>query len=63
MSYSFWLFTMRQHIQFLAIAVLEDWNIYSINVKTAYLYSNLNKKIYIEQLEDFRLSSKKKKAQ
>ena len=48
MSYAFCLFTMRQHIQFLAIAVLEDWNIYSIDIKTAYLYSNLNKEIYIE---------------
>ena len=46
---------------FLAIAILEDWDIHSINVKTIYLYSDLDKKIYIEQPEGFRLSSKEKK--
>jgi len=33
---------------FPAVAVLEDWDIHSIDVKTAYLYSNLDKEIYIE---------------
>jgi len=33
---------------FLAIAVLEDWNIYNINVKTTYFYGDLDKEIYIE---------------
>jgi len=33
---------------FLAIAILEDWDIYNVNVKTAYLYSNPDKEIYIE---------------
>jgi len=33
---------------FLAVATLKDWNIYSVDVKTAYLYSNLDKKIYME---------------
>ena len=46
---------------FLAVVALEDWNIHSINIKTAYLYNNLDKKIYIEQLKDFRLSNKEKK--
>ena len=46
---------------FLAITILEDWNIYGVNVKTVYLYSNLNKEIYIKQPEDFRLPSKEKK--
>jgi len=46
---------------FIAVAALKDWNIYSVNVKTAYLYSDLNKKIYIEQSEGFRLSGKEKK--
>jgi len=46
---------------FLAITTLEDWDIYNINVKTTYLYNNLDKKIYMEQPEDFRLSSKEKK--
>ena len=42
---------------FLAVAVLEDWNIHSINIKTIYFYSYLDKKIYMEQSEGFRLSS------
>ena len=46
---------------FLAVATLKDWDIHSVNVKTAYLYSNLDKKIYMEQPEGFRLPSKKKK--
>ena len=33
---------------FLVVTILEDWNIYSIDVKTTYLYSNLNKKIYMK---------------
>jgi len=46
---------------FLAVAVLEDWNIHSINIKTIYFYSDLDKKIYIEQSEGFRLLRKEKK--
>jgi len=61
------LFSLVVHYEtthlFLAIATLEDWDIHSIYVKTANLYSNLDEKIYIEQLEDFRLSSKEKKVQ
>jgi len=45
---------------FLAVAALEDWDIHSVDVKTAYFYGNLDEKIYIEQSEDFRLLSKKK---
>jgi len=48
-------------LQKLAVVVIEDWNIYSINVKTIYFYSNLDKEIYIEQPEDFRLPGKEKK--
>jgi len=33
---------------FLAVTTLEDRNIHSINIKTVYLYGNLNEKIYIE---------------
>jgi len=33
---------------FLVVAVLEDWNIYSVDVKTTYLYSDLDKKIYMK---------------
>jgi len=45
----------------LAVAVLEDWDIHSVNVKTTYLYGNLDEEIYIEQLKYFRLSGKEKK--
>ena len=46
---------------FLAISTLEDWDIYSIDIKTAYLYSNLDEKIYMGQPKCFRLSGKEKK--
>jgi len=35
---------------------LRNLDIQSIDVKIAYLYGNLDEKIYIEQLEGFRLS-------
>ena len=44
---------------FLAVAALE--NIHIIDVKTAYLYSDLYKKIYMEQSKGFRPSGKEKK--
>ena len=40
---------------------LKIWTIYNVYVKTTYLYRNLDDKIYIEQSEDSRLSSKEKK--
>ena len=46
---------------FLADKVLEYWDIHDIDTKTAYLYSDLNKIIYIEQHKGFRLSNKEKK--
>ena len=45
----------------LAIAVLEDLDIPSVDIKTAYLYSDLDKKIYMEQPEGFRLPGKENK--
>jgi len=45
----------------LAIAALEDWNIHSIDIKTIYLYSDLDKEIYIEQPKGFKLPGKEKK--
>jgi len=33
---------------FLAVAALKDWDINSIDIKTAYLYSDLDEEIYIE---------------
>jgi len=43
-----------------SVTALKDWDIYNIDIKTAYLYSNLNEKIYIEQPEGFRLLGKEK---
>jgi Reverse transcriptase (RNA-dependent DNA polymerase) len=37
----------------LALAMLEDWEIHQIDIKTAFLNSNLNKEIYMQQLEGF----------
>jgi len=45
----------------MAISILEDWNIHSVDIKTAYLYGNIDEKIYMEQPEGFRLPSKEKK--
>ena len=33
---------------FLAVAALEYWNIYSVDIETAYFYSDLDKEIYME---------------
>jgi len=44
-----------------AVAALEDWDIQSIDVKTAYLYGDLDKEIYMEQPEGFRLPGKEHK--
>ena len=45
----------------LAVFALKDWNIHNIDIKMAYLYNDLNKKIYIKQPEGFRLPYKEKK--
>ena len=38
-----------------AVAILEDWDIQSVDVKTTYLYDDLDEEIYIEQPKGFRL--------
>jgi len=45
----------------LAVAALEDLDIQSIDVKTAYLCGDLDKEIYIEQPEGFKLPGKENK--
>jgi len=45
----------------LAVVALEDLDIQSINVKTAYLYGDLDEKIYMEQPKGFKLSGKENK--
>jgi len=44
-----------------AVAILEDWDIQNVDIKTAYLYGDLDKEIYIEQPEGFRLPGKENK--
>jgi len=46
---------------FLAVTDLENQDIHSVNVKTVYLYNDLDEKIYMEQSESFRLPGKEKK--
>ena len=46
---------------FFPIVALKDLDIQSVDVKTAYLYGNLNKEIYIEQPKGFRLPGKENK--
>jgi len=45
----------------LTVAALEDLDIQSINIKTAYLYSDLDEEIYMEQPEGFKLPRKENK--
>jgi len=45
----------------LAIAALEDLDIQSVDVKTAYLYGDLDEEIYMEQPEGFKLPGKENK--
>ena len=39
----------------LGLSVLEDWHIEALDVKTTFLYGKLDKEIYMEQPEGFRL--------
>ena len=45
----------------LSIAALEDLDIHSVDVKTAYLYGDLEEEIYMEQPEGFRLPGQEQK--
>ena len=42
----------------LALAALEGWHMEALDVKSAYLYSKLDKEIYMEQPEDFKVPGK-----
>ena len=44
----------------LAYACRNDWDIESLDVKTAFLYGNLNEEIYMEQPEGFKIGSSNK---
>jgi len=45
----------------LAVAALENLDIQSVDIKTAYLYGDLDEEIYIKQPEDFKLPGKENK--
>jgi len=43
------------------LATLKNWHITSLDVKTAFLYGELNKELYIEQPEGFKVKGQKGK--
>ena len=43
----------------LALAALEDWHLKALNIKSAYLYGNLDEEIYMEQPEGFKMEKGK----
>jgi len=45
----------------LATAALENWYISTLDVKTAFLYGQLDKEIYMEQPEGFKLKGQEHK--
>jgi hypothetical protein len=45
----------------LAIAALEDWHLSSLDVKTAFLYGQLDEEIYMEQPEGFKVKGQETK--
>jgi hypothetical protein len=45
----------------LALSALEDWEIEALDVKTAFLYGNLNEELYMEQPEGFVVKGQEKK--
>jgi hypothetical protein len=42
----------------LALAVLENWHMSSVDVKTAFLYGELDEELYMEQPEGFKIPGK-----
>ena len=45
----------------LAISALENWHIEAVDIKTAFLYGKLNKEIYMQQPEGFKLRGQENK--
>ena len=45
----------------LALSAREDWEIEALDVKTAFLYGNLDEELYMEQPEGFVVKEQEKK--
>ena len=45
----------------LSLAVLHDWELEALDVKTAFLFGELNEEIYMEQPEDFIVKGQERK--
>ena len=45
----------------LALAVLKDWHISGLDVKTAFLYGELDEELYMEQPEGFKIPGQQHK--
>ena len=45
----------------LALSALEDWEIEALDVKTAFLYGNLDEELYMEQPEGFVVKGQERK--
>jgi hypothetical protein len=45
----------------IALATLKNWHITGLNVKTAFLYGELNEELYMEQLEGFKVKGQDRK--
>ena len=45
----------------LALSALEDWEIEALDVKTAFLYGNLDEELYMEQPEGSVVKGQEKK--
>jgi hypothetical protein len=45
----------------IVLAALKDWHISGLDVKTAFLYGNLDEELYMEQPEGFKVPGHKNK--
>ena len=59
------IFSLVMHFEtvqlLLGLAALEDWYIFRLNIKSTYLYGELDEEIYMEQLEGFKIPGQENK--